>query len=305
MSEVSFLKFSSAPQTDATSGAGQDEAAQKKAQVKADVIKKLEATPVTYGMEQTAAPTNSSVSIPIGQSSSESVDRFSAAGLANTIEGYDEVSDDADVKNTLASSKWNPANWFKGAEKTESSNNDAKVTDAGLPTLTNADLKEMDKTDAEIAKYLQSSEFTKGATQGATAGNSNISTEQRSSNMNEMLNFAKQSNELMNILSDPKASEADKAEANKKLEDIQAKAAKLFESTPTASSDKPELNAETQAKVDNLSPQEQASTQQYLQGAVGKGVDSDDKGFKDLSNASQGAITAMAGDLKAKHPDMD
>ena len=312
--DVSFLKFSApTTQSDVSSKSagpaenedisipvGQDDAAQKKAKIKADVLKQLQATPVTYGMEQPAASSASGVSIPIGQPSTQTVDRFSAAGLADAIEGYDEVSNDADVKNAFNSSKWNPANWFKGAEKTSSGE---KVTDAGLPTLTKADLEKMDKTDAEIAAFLKSS----GAPniQGSSSDAKSVSTEERSASMTEMNNIATESQNLVKTLSDPNISDTQRAEATKKLEELQTKAAKILESMKPAESDKPELNPETQAKVDGLSPKDQADTQAYLQTALGKGADTDDKGYKELSPASQGAVTAMAGDLKAKHPDMD
>lgn len=159
-----------------------------------------------------------------------------------------------------------------------------------------------DGIPAEVAAILAETEAAQGITMGSNAKEGKtISTEQKEIALNNMNDLEKQTKEIVSKLSDPKLSSTERESLMKELDTITTKSAQLIGETPKTEG-APMLNDNTFDAIINLSPEDQQAMTSYMEAqiAAGKGLDTDDEGFKKLSPDAQKALMALSADVSSK-----
>lgn len=159
-----------------------------------------------------------------------------------------------------------------------------------------------DGMPADVAAILAETDAAQGITMGSnTKEGKTISPEQKEIALNNMNNLEKQAQEIVSKLSNPKLSSTEREALMKELNTITTKSAQLIGETPKTEG-APMLNDNTFDAINNLSPEDRDAMKAYMEEASkhGKGLDTDDEGFKKLSSDAQKALIALSADVSSK-----
>ncbi|MCQ2958229.1 MAG: hypothetical protein MJ180_04935 [Candidatus Gastranaerophilales bacterium] len=256
------------------------EAQEKKEKTKALVEKELNATPIRFGMVATPEQTaKAGATVPIGQSTAKTIDKFSVDKICADIDGFEEVKDDSSIKSMIA-------NFLGKFTVNSTETNSAPKTSAaglldvpGMPPMSDEDVAALQAVGVDFSQL-------QGLTQKSETDKS-----QAEQLKDKQASFGRMQ-EIQKQMNDPNVSPEVKAELMKE-------AGVLLSSTPKAQDTLPAGIVNTSsALAENMSAEDIQAAMSFVQSHA-TGIDDEDPDFKKLPDNVQGYIRSVASDAKA------
>jgi len=267
------------------------EAQEKKEKAKALVEQKLSRTPIQFGMVANPIQTGKAgaveTSLPIGQTSAKTIDKFSVDQICADIDGYEEVQDDSGIKSLIS----NFMNKFTGNAATSDVNS---TETQQLPAYSAGGLLDLPADMQLSQETIDVLKNTGAFEQMQNLSQAQITDKSQTEQLQDKMTSFGRMQEIQKKMSDPNVSAEEKTK-------LMAEAQELFAGTPKTTGTLPAGVVNTSAKVaENMTPEEISSAMEFVQSHA-TGIDDEDPAFKALPGNVQTYIKAVASDATKNH----